>query len=59
MAVRESSFLPHILLFPPLTQTFCMSPGAQFENSSDIGVFAKLTNSYVLAPANLHSLGKD
>jgi len=28
---------------------FCISKGLQFENHSDIGVFAKLTNSYCLA----------
>jgi len=27
----------------------CFFPGLQFENSSDIGVFSKLTNSYCLA----------
>ena len=26
----------------------CDQPGLQFENSSDIGVFSKLTNSYCL-----------
>jgi translation initiation factor 6 (eIF-6) len=28
---------------------FCIPKGLQFENHSDIGVFAKLTNSYCLA----------
>jgi translation initiation factor 6 (eIF-6) len=37
----------HILLFCLLDLTPA-PPGIQFENHSDIGVFAKLTNSYCL-----------
>lgn len=39
------SFFSHFLY--PFIPNFI--PGIQFENSSDIGVFAKLTNSYCLA----------
>ena len=38
-----------LLLVKTLTVSFVNDlPGTQFENSSDIGVFAKLTNSYCL-----------
>lgn len=44
MAVRELLLVcPHPC--PPVSLT--SPPGCQFENSTDIGVFSKLTNSWV------------